>query len=59
MTDVIVRDEVARLYPGNVSSDFENNVRREIIDWILSTVTPLGHLDMRDVIKTFWNERLN
>jgi hypothetical protein len=57
--DNVMRDEVARLYPGNVSSDFENNVRREIIDWILSTVTPLSHLDMKDVIKMFWKEKLN
>lgn len=59
MTDAAVCDEVARLYPGNVSSDFENNIRREIIDWILLTTTSLTGMDMKDVIKLFWNERLN
>ena len=57
--DYIMADEVVRLYPGNVSSEFEQIVRGEIVDWILSTLTPLGHLDMKDVIKMFWNERLN
>lgn len=54
-----MRDEVARLYPGNVSSDFEDRVRRDIIDWILLTPIPLSGMDMKDVIKLFWNERLN
>ena len=56
-----MRDEVARLYPANVSSDFENNVRGELIDWILLAPTPikLTGMDMKDVIKMFWNERLN
>jgi len=57
--DNLMRDEIARLYPGNVSSDFEGNVRREIIDWILLTTTSLTGMDMKDVIKLFWNERLN
>jgi hypothetical protein len=59
--DNVMRDEVARLYPANVSSDFENNVRGELIDWILLAPTPikLTGMDMKDVIKMFWNERLN
>jgi hypothetical protein len=57
--DNLMRDEVARLYPGNMSSDFEDNVRRDIIDWILLTPIPLSGMDMKDVIKLFWNERLN
>jgi hypothetical protein len=59
MIDAAVRDEVARLYPGNVSSELENNVRRDIIDWILNATVPLSGMDMKDVIKMFWNERLN
>lgn len=57
--DYIMADEVARLYPGNVSSDLENSVRRDIIDWILNATIPLSGMDMTDVIKMFWNERLN
>ena len=57
--DYIMADEVARLYPGNVSSALEDSVRRDIIDWILLTPTPLTGMDMKDVIKLFWNERLN
>ena len=57
--DSVTYDEIARLGASPVNGELESNVRREIIDWILSTVTPLGHLDMKDVIKMFWNERLN
>lgn len=57
--DYIMADEVARLYPGNVSSALENSVRRDIIDWILNATVPLSGMDMKDVIKLFWNERLN
>jgi len=58
--DYIMRDEVARLYPGNVSSDFEDNVRGEIIKWIFSTpANTIKGKDMKEVIATFWNERLN
>jgi hypothetical protein len=55
----VTYDEIARLGASPVNGELESNIRREIIDWILSTVTPLGHLDMKDVIKMFWNERLN
>ena len=57
--DNLMRDEVARLYPSNVSSALENSVRRDIIDWILNATVPLSGMDMTDVIKMFWNERLN
>ena len=57
--DYIMYDEIARLYPGNVSSALENSVRRDIIDWILNATVPLSGMDMTDVIKMFWNERLN
>ncbi len=56
--DAIVFDEVARLYPANVSSELENQARIDIIDWILTTPTPTTGMDMKDVIKLFWNERL-
>ena len=57
--DSVIDDEIERIYADDVSGEFESNIRREIIDWILSTVTPLSRLDMKDVIKLFWNERLN
>ena len=57
--DYIMADEIARLYPGNVSSALEDSVRRDIIDWILNATIPLTGMDMTDVIKMFWNERLN
>ena len=57
--DYIMYDEIVRLYPGNVSSALEDSVRRDIIDWILNTTIPLTGMDMTDVIKMFWNERLN
>lgn len=59
MIDAAVRDEVARLYPGNVSSDFEQIVRYDIIGWILATPTTTRGVDMKEVIKMYWNERLN
>lgn len=59
MIDAAVLDEVVRLYPGNVSSDFEQIVRGEIVDWILATSTVTRGVDMKEVIKMYWNERLN
>jgi len=32
--DAIVFDEVARLYPANVSSELENQARIDIINWL-------------------------
>lgn len=57
--DAIVYDEVARLYPASVSGELENQARADIIDWLLATPTPTIGMDMKDVIKLFWNERLN
>jgi len=59
--DRMVIDEVARINAYDVQSDFEDNVRGEIIDWILLAPTPikLSGVDMKDVIAMFWNERLN
>jgi len=59
MIDAAVLDEVVRLYPGNVSSEFEQIVRGEIVDWILTTSAVTRGLDMKEVIKMYWNERLN
>ena len=57
--DNAVIDEMFRVHiPGTVSSDFEYMVRSEIVDWIEENKQVLG-MDMRDVIKLFWNERLN
>lgn len=55
----VVKDEVARLYPVNVSSDFEDSLRSEIIDWTLSVPVGILPKDMKDTIQQFWNERLN
>jgi hypothetical protein len=57
--DSVMYDEISRLGAAPVNGELESNVRREIIDWILSTVTPLSHLDMKDVITMFWKEKLN
>jgi len=57
MMDYAMADEVARLYPDNVSSDFEDSVRGEIIEWIMSQ--PKIFDDMKNAINAYWNERLN
>lgn len=58
--DYIMYDEIVRLYPGNVSSDFEDTVRGEIIEWILSTPSAeTSGKNLKDVIEMFWSERLN
>ncbi len=57
--DNTVCDEIARLQAVNVMGGFEHSVRGEILDWILSTPVGLLPAQMEDVIKQFWNERLN
>lgn len=57
MMDYAMADEVARLYPDSVSSDFEDSVRGEIIEWIMSQ--PKIFDDMKNAINAYWNERLN
>lgn len=55
----LVNDEIARINATNVSSNLENEVRKDIIQWLLDTPLDMSRLDMSDVIKQFWNERLN
>ena len=55
----LVNDEIARINATNVSSNLENEVRKDIIQWLLNTPLDMSRLDMSDVIKQFWNERLN
>ena len=54
-----VKDEIARLYPYNVNSEMENAYRGEIVDWLLTTSKDTRGMDMKEVIKMFWDERLN
>ena len=55
-----VTDEMFRIHTqGTVRSDFEYIVHSEIVEWMEPRNEQLLGMDMRDVIKQFWNERLN
>lgn len=55
----LVNDEIARINATNVSGDLEQEVRKDIIQWLIRSPIDMSRLDMSDVIKQFWNERLN
>ena len=57
--DNVVQDEVARINPVEFLGDFEYQVRDEIFYYIMGIPVGLLPTDMKDVIKLFWNERLN
>ena len=55
-----VTDEMLRVHTqGAVRSDFEYIVHSEIVEWMEQRKEQVLGMDMRDVIKLFWNERLN
>ncbi len=60
MMDYVMADEVARIHPVDVLSEFEQDLQGAIVYWMLNTTSVNTYgMDMKDVIKLFWNERLN
>ena len=60
MMDYVMADEVARIHPVDVLSEFEQDLQGAIVYWMLNTTSVDTYgMDMKDVIKLFWNERLN
>ena len=59
MMDHVMADEVARIHPVDVLSEFEQDLQGAIVYWMLNTTSVDTYgMDMKDVIKMFWNERL-
>lgn len=57
--DNVVRDEVARLYPNDVESDFEVDVQKDILAWAKNQPTGKFWSTRDQVVNEYWNERLN
>lgn len=62
-----VGDEMKRIYPSSVKSEFEHNVEADIFKWLEDTGGVYSHPtstrprfeDAKELIKAYWNERLN
>lgn len=54
----MVQDEVARINAEIVLSNFEWEIRREIIDWLLNTSTDASNFTMQEIAEHYWAERL-
>lgn len=61
LMDDVVYDEVARINPVGVLSEFEQDLQGAIVAWwMLQPNTSMTYgMDMADIAKLFWNERLN
>lgn len=62
MMDPYVLDEIKRINIAGiseVSSEFEQAVYREIIDWMLKTDIDLSQLTKAEIYETFWEEKLS
>ena len=64
--DNVVADEIARINPVDVMSEFEGDVRYDVLKWLWNnpqqesmTSPHTGLLDWKKAAKLFWNERLN
>lgn len=54
--DNMITDEIARINSDEVLSEFEKNIRLEIIAWAL---TQPEKMPWQNTVNAFWNERLN
>lgn len=62
-----VGDEMKRIYPSSVKSEFEYSVEADIFKWLEDTGGVYSHptstrprfKDTKELIKAYWNERLN
>ena len=60
MMDIMVNDEFARINARDVMSEFEQDCQGAIVYWMFNTTSVNTYgMDMKEVIKLFWNERLN
>jgi len=59
--DNLVVDEIARINAYHVQSEFEKDIRKTIIEWVLSSPdnTFTKGAVMENAIEMFWDERLN
>jgi hypothetical protein len=58
--DNVVQDEIARINPVGVLSELEQDLQGAIVYWMLNTTSVDTYsMAMKEVIKLFWNERLN
>lgn len=63
--DIFVRDEISRVNAQPVVSDFESDVKSEIMIWgykinedrIERGIPPIKFSSFEDLAKAFWNER--
>ena len=56
--DSLVYEESSFVNARPTTSAFEHDVMSDIVEYIMDTPSTQG-MDMKDVIKIFWNERLN
>lgn len=56
MLDNILQDELNRINSTEILSEFEKNIRLEIIAWAL---TQPEKRSWQGTVNAFWNERLN
>lgn len=55
MTDTLIQDEINRINSVEVLSEFEKDIRLEILAW--STTQPEKR-SWRETVNAYWNERL-
>jgi len=55
---LVIHDEITRVNATGVFSEFEWEVQSDIIKWVLESPIPTYGMDMKDVTKLFWNERI-
>lgn len=56
MLDNMLQDEINRINSDKVLSEFEKNIRLEIIAWNL---TQPKVMSWQETVNAFWSERLN
>jgi hypothetical protein len=52
-------DELRRIYPQSVKSDFELEIRKEVEDWMKKQPADKFWVTPGQAYEQFWNERLN
>jgi hypothetical protein len=52
-------DELRRIYPQPVKSDFELEIRKEVEDWMKKQPADKFWVTPGQAYEQFWNERLN
>ena len=52
----VIKDEINRINSDEVLSEFEKDIRLEILAWNL---TQPKKMSWRETVNAYWNERLN